>query len=104
MEGRDSFARVAGVECGVVCVSIVQRGKVAHCRPRGRQLTFIIGKAKPTQKLLIQLKNTATDMAAGLVPCVNSSAVIMNGMEPGPMPKKTVKNRMLMTLMYFIHS
>ena len=32
---------------------------------------------------------TATDMAAGLGPWENSSAVIIQGMEPGPTAKKT---------------
>lgn len=48
------------------------------------------GKARPTAKLENQLTRTDTDMAAGLVPWVKSSAVIMSGIEPGPMPKNNV--------------
>lgn len=45
----------------------------------------------PTKKLAIQLTRTAIDMAAGLGPCENSSAVIIHGMEPGPTAKNTTK-------------
>ena len=54
-------------------------------------LTFILGKPMPTKKLAIQLTRTAIDMAAGLGPCENSSAVIIHGMEPGPTAKNTTK-------------
>lgn len=54
------------------------------------KLTFMSGKAKPTAKLLNQLTSTDTDMAAGRLPWVNNSAVIMRGIEPGPMPKNSV--------------
>lgn len=55
------------------------------------RLTFILGKPMPTKKLAIQLTRTAIDMAAGLGPCENSSAVIIHGMEPGPTAKNTTK-------------
>lgn len=51
-----------------------------------------MGKTIPTRKLAIQLTNTAMDMAAGLGPCENSSAVIIQGMEPGPMAKNLTKH------------
>lgn len=47
----------------------------------------------PTKKLAIQLTRTAMDMAAGLGPCENSSAVIIQGIEPGPTAKNTTKHR-----------
>lgn len=49
-----------------------------------------MGNVRPTAKFDIQFMNVATDMAAGLVPCVNNSAVIMNGIDPGPTPKNRV--------------
>jgi len=42
-----------------------------------------------TIKLAHQLIRTATDIAAGLGPWENSSAVIIQGMDPGPTAKKT---------------
>ena len=42
-----------------------------------------------TRKLAHQLIRTATDMAAGLGPCENNSAVIIQGIEPGPTAKNT---------------
>lgn len=67
-------------------------------------LTFMGGKVRPTAKFESQLASTEMDMAVGRVPWVNSSAVIMNGIEPGPIPKKSVKVRMLRTLIHFIQS
>lgn len=58
-----------------------------------RHLTFMLGKPMPTKKLAIQLTRTAMDMAAGLGPCENSSAVIIQGIEPGPTAKNTTKHR-----------
>jgi hypothetical protein len=49
----------------------------------------MVGKPIATIKLAHQLMSTATDMAAGLGPWENSSAVIIQGMEPGPTAKKT---------------
>lgn len=46
-------------------------------------------KVSPTRKLASQLTSTAMDMAAGRGPWLNSSAVIIHGMEPGP----TAKNK-----------
>ena len=43
----------------------------------------------PTKKLALQLTSTATLIAAGRGPCEKSSAVIIQGMEPGPTAKKT---------------
>ena len=51
--------------------------------------TCIVGNPMATIKLAHQLINTATDMAAGLGPCEKSSAVIIQGIEPGPTAKKT---------------
>ena len=51
--------------------------------------TCIVGNPIATMKLAHQFINTATDMAAGLGPCENNSAVIIQGMEPGPTAKKT---------------
>lgn len=57
------------------------------------RLTFMLGKPMPTKKLAIQLTRTAMDMAAGLGPCENSSAVIIQGIDPGPTAKNTTKHR-----------
>lgn len=59
-----------------------------------RNQTFMVGKRIPTRKLAIQLTSTAIDMAAGLGPWEKSSAVIIQGIEPGPTAKKTTKPRM----------
>lgn len=56
-------------------------------------LTFMLGKPMPTKKLASQLTRTAMDMAAGLGPCENSSAVIIHGIDPGPTAKNTTKLR-----------
>jgi hypothetical protein len=53
--------------------------------------TFMLGNPMPTKKLAIQLTRTAMDMAAGLGPCENSSAVIIQGIDPGPTAKNTTK-------------
>ena len=42
-------------------------------------------------KLAIQLTKTAIAMALGRGPCEKSSAVISQGMEPGPTAKNTTK-------------
>jgi len=39
--------------------------------------------------LIHQFVRTATDIAAGLGPCENNSAVIIQGIDPGPTAKKT---------------
>lgn len=54
--------------------------------------TFILGNTIPTRKLAIQFTKTAMDIAAGLGPCENSSAVIIQGMDPGPIAKNLTKN------------
>lgn len=46
----------------------------------------------PTTKFAIQLTKTAIDIAAGLGPCENSSAVIIHGMLPGPIAKNLTKH------------
>ena len=51
--------------------------------------TCIVGKPIATRKFAHQLMRTATDMAAGRGPCENSSAVIIQGMDPGPTAKNT---------------
>ena len=51
--------------------------------------TCIVGKPMATKKFAHQLIKTATDIAAGLGPWENSSAVIIQGMEPGPTAKNT---------------
>lgn len=55
------------------------------------RLTSIVGKPIPTIKFDVQLTNTDMDMAAGLGPWENNSAVIIQGMEPGPTAKNTTK-------------
>lgn len=60
---------------------------------RRHHLTFMLGKPMPTKKLAIQLTRTAIDIAAGLGPWENSSAVIIHGMDPGPTAKNTTKHR-----------
>lgn len=54
-------------------------------------ITFILGNPMPTTKLAIQFTSTAIAMALGLGPCENNSAVIIQGIEPGPTAKKTTK-------------
>lgn len=54
-------------------------------------ITFILGNPIPTMKLAIQLTNTAIAIALGLGPCENSSAVISQGIDPGPTAKNTTK-------------
>ena len=49
----------------------------------------IIGKPRPTAKFVNQFTNTAILIAAGRGPWENSSAVIIHGIEPGPIAKKT---------------
>ena len=49
----------------------------------------MVGNPMPTKKLALQLTRTATDIAAGLGPWLNNSAVIIHGIEPGPTAKKT---------------
>lgn len=51
----------------------------------------MLGKPMPTRKLAIQLTRTAIDIAAGLGPCENNSAVIIQGIDPGPTAKNTTK-------------
>lgn len=43
----------------------------------------------PTTKFAIQLTKTAIAIAVGRGPCENNSAVIIQGMEPGPTAKNT---------------
>ena len=52
-------------------------------------LTCKVGKPIATIKLAHQLMRTATDIAAGRGPWENNSAVIIQGIEPGPTAKKT---------------
>ena len=47
--------------------------------------------AKPTIKFADQLTSTAMLDAGTRYVCVNNSAVISQGIEPGPMPKKATK-------------
>lgn len=47
----------------------------------------------PTTKLAIQLTNTAMAIALGRGPCEKSSAVIIQGIEPGPTAKNTTNPR-----------
>lgn len=51
----------------------------------------MLGKPIPTTKLAIQFTNTAIAIALGRGPCENSSAVISQGIEPGPSAKNTTK-------------
>lgn len=53
------------------------------------RLTLSGRKKRPTRKLASQLTRTAIDMAAGRGPWLNSSAVIIQGIDPGP----TAKNK-----------
>ena len=57
----------------------------------------------PTKKLALQLTRTATDIAAGLGPWLNNSAVIIHGIEPGPTAKKTTQNNTETTASHQIH-
>lgn len=47
----------------------------------------------PTTKLANQLTSTAIAIALGRGPCENNSAVIIHGIEPGPVAKNTTKPR-----------
>lgn len=51
----------------------------------------MLGNPIPTTKLAIQLTKTAMAIALGRGPWENSSAVISQGMEPGPTAKNTTK-------------
>ncbi|KAE9539334.1 hypothetical protein AGLY_004586 [Aphis glycines] len=59
-----------------------------------RRLTFRGWKPMPTAKLATQFMSTAIDIAAGRGPWLKSSAVIIQGMEPGPTAKNTTKPSM----------
>jgi hypothetical protein len=52
------------------------------------KITCIIGKKYPTAKLNTQLTSTAILIAETLGPCVNSSATIIQGMEPKTKSKR----------------
>ena len=64
----------------------------------------MLGNPMPTKKLAIQLTRTAMDMAAGLGPWENSSAVIIHGMDPGPTAKNMTKLSVDTTDRYDIQS
>lgn len=64
----------------------------------------MVGKPMPTRKLASQLTSTAMDIAAGRGPCENSSAVIIQGMLPGPTAKNTTKLSVETTDRYDIQS
>lgn len=64
---------------------------------RKKEPTLRRGKNMPTRKLESQLTRTAMDMAAGRGPWLNSSAVIIHGMEPGPTAKKTTNDSVATT-------
>lgn len=64
----------------------------------------MVGKPMPTRKFAIQLTNTAMDIAAGRGPWENSSAVIIQGIDPGPTAKNTTKLRIDTTERYDIQS
>ena len=51
----------------------------------------------PTMKFESQLTSTAMDMAAGRGPWEKSSAVIIQGMLPGPTEKNITKQSVLIT-------
>lgn len=74
------------------------------CLQAARKFTFIVGKTIPTRKLASQLTSTAMDMAAGRGPWEKSSAVIIQGMEPGPTAKNTTKPSVDTTERYDIQS
>lgn len=57
----------------------------------------MLGKPMPTTKLAIQLTSTAIAMALGRGPWEKSSAVIIQGIEPGPTAKKTTNPRVATT-------
>lgn len=67
-------------------------------------LTFKLWNPMPTRKLAIQLTKTAIDMAAGRGPCEKSSAVIIQGIEPGPTAKNTTNPNVETTDRYDIQS
>lgn len=62
------------------------------------------GNVKPTIKFVNQLTRTERFIAADLVPCVNNSAVIIQGNRPGPIAKNKAYNNILKTLIYIVHS
>lgn len=64
----------------------------------------MVGKPMPTRKFAIQLTSTAMDIAAGRGPWEKSSAVIIQGIEPGPTAKNTTKLRIDTTERYDIQS
>jgi len=57
----------------------------------------MLGNPMPTTKLAIQLTSTAMAMALGRGPWEKSSAVIIQGIDPGPTAKKTTKPRVATT-------
>lgn len=67
-----------------------------------KNITIMLGNPIPTIKLAIQLTRTAIDIAAGLGPCENNSAVIIHGIDPGPTAKNTTKLRVDITDRYDI--
>jgi hypothetical protein len=68
------------------------------------EFTFKLGKPIPTTKFAIQLTNTAIAIALGRGPWENNSAVIIQGIEPGPTAKNTTKASVDTTDKYDIQS
>lgn len=62
--------------------------------PRFLPLTSTYWKPIPTKKVAVQLEKPATAMAEGLGPWENSSAVMNQGMGPGPSSKNPTKEKM----------
>lgn len=58
----------------------------------------------PTTKFAIQLTSTAIAIALGRGPCENNSAVIIQGIDPGPTAKNTTNPRVETTDRYDIQS
>lgn len=58
----------------------------------------------PTTKFASQFTNTAIAIAVGRGPCENNSAVIIQGIDPGPTAKNTTKASVDATDKYDIQS
>lgn len=67
-------------------------------------LTFMMGKRSPLRKLAVQLTSVAMLIAYGRAVWSNNSAVINQGMDPGPIANDIMKNISDTTLRYLVHS
>jgi hypothetical protein len=72
--------------------------------PPHQQFTLRLGNPIPTTKFADQLTKTAIAIAVGRGPCEKSSAVIIQGIDPGPTAKNTTKANVETTDKYDIQS